>query len=204
MIQVLQANQLTLRDVKEKFELQHTRDLNFFPAWQQPALSLTEHEKRILDRAQSSFLYLSEGLVQEPLVKMVVISPLLSVAGFYEKPFLTFAEHTTEVEVEVEASEVIIRGRIDVLVVNQNIWVAVIEAKNSQLSLGVGLPQVLAYMASSQQSDQSQYGLVTNGTDLEFVKLDIKTGVHALSKVYSLNNPGNDLYEAVSVLKSIS
>ncbi|MEL6553371.1 MAG: type I restriction endonuclease [Cyanobacteria bacterium J06621_11] len=165
---------------------------------------MTEHEKRILDRAQSSFLYLSEGLVQEPLVKMVVISPLLSVAGFYEKPFLTFAEHTTEVEVEVEASEVIIRGRIDVLVVNQNIWVAVIEAKNSQLSLGVGLPQVLAYMASSQQSDQSQYGLVTNGTDLEFVKLDIKTGVHALSKVYSLNNPGNDLYEAVSVLKSIS
>jgi len=202
MIQVLQPNQLTLRDVKEKFGLQRTRNPDFFSSWQQPALALGEHEKRMLDQAQASFLYLAEGLVQEPLVKMVVALPLLSAAGFYAQPFLSFAERTTEVE--VAASEEIIRGRIDVLVVNKRVWVAVVEAKNSQLSLSVGLPQTLAYMASSQQTEQPKFGLVTNGTDLEFVKLDLETGLYALSKVYSLNNPGNDLYEVVGVLKSIS
>lgn len=201
MIQVLQANQLTLRDVKDKFGLQRTSNSGFFKSWQQPVLDLSEHEKKTLDQAQASFLYLAEGLVQEPLVKMVVVSPLLSVAGFYEKPYLTFAEHTTAVE--IAASEEIIRGRIDVLVVNQQVWVAIVEAKNSQLSLSVGLPQTLAYMASDQQTNQPKFGLVTNGTDLEFVKLDPKAGLYALSRAYSLNNPGNDLYEVASVLRAI-
>ncbi|MEL7358649.1 MAG: type I restriction enzyme HsdR N-terminal domain-containing protein [Cyanobacteria bacterium J06560_6] len=202
MSQLLQANQLTLRDVKDKFGLQRTRTPDFFGSWQQPLSKLSEHEKKTLDQAQASFLYLSEGIVQEPLVKMVVVSPLLSVAGFYKKPYLAFAEHTTEVE--ITASEEIIRGRIDVLVVNQRVWVAIVEAKNSQLSLSVSLPQTLAYMASDKQTNQPKYGLVTNGTDLQFVKLDTEVGLYALSRAYSLNNPGNDLYEVVSVLRTIS
>ncbi|MEL6263590.1 MAG: restriction endonuclease subunit R [Cyanobacteria bacterium J06626_6] len=201
MIQVRQANQLTLRDVEDKFGVQRTREPDFFTLWQQPAIALSEYDKKVLDQAQSSFLYLAKDLVQEPLVKMVVVSPLLSVAGFYEKPYLTFAEYTTELE--ITASEEIIRGRIDVLVVNQQVWVAIVEAKNSQLSLSVGLPQTLAYMASDQQTAQPKFGLVTNGTDLEFVKLDPKAGLYALSRTYSLNNPGNDLYEVVSVLRTI-
>lgn len=202
MIQVRQANQLTLRDVEEKFRMQRTRELDFFTAWQQPAITLSEYEKKVLDQAQASSLYLAKDLVQEPLVKMVVVSPLLSVAGFYETPYLTFAEHTTEVE--LPASEEIIRGIIDVLVVDQRVWVAIVEAKKSQLSLSVGLPQTLAYMASDEQTDQPKFGLITNGTDLEFVKLDPKTGLYALSRTYSLNNPGNDMYEVVSVLRTIS
>lgn len=202
MIQVLQASQLTLRDAEEKFGLQRTRELDFFSVWQHPLVDLSDYEKKILDQAQSSFLYLSKDLVQEPLVKMVVVSPLLSVAGFYKKPYLTFAEHTTEVK--VIATEEIVRGRIDVLVVNSEVWVAVVEAKNSQLSLSVGLPQTLAYMVSNKQTSQPKFGLITNGTDFEFVKLDPAKGLYALSKKYSLDNPGNDLYEVTCVLKAIS
>lgn len=202
MIQVRQANQLTLRDVEDKFGVQRTRELEFFTEWQQPTVELSEYDTKVLDQAQASFLYLAKDLVQEPLVKMVLVSPLLSAAGFYEKPYLTFAEHTTEVE--ITASEEIIRGRIDVLVVNQQVWVAIVEAKNSQLSLSVGLPQTLAYMSSDKQIDRAKFGLVTNGTDLEFVKLDLAAGLYALSRTYSLNNPGNDLYEVVSVLQAIS
>ena len=202
MIQVLQANRLTLRDVKDKFGLRRTRDADFFTAWQQPSEPLGGYERKVFDQAQASFLYLAEDVVQEPLVKMIVISPLLLVAGFYQKPFLTFAERTTDIKITV--SEEVIRGRIDVLVVNENIWITVVEAKNSQLSLDLGLPQTLAYMASSQQKAQPLFGLVTNGTHLEFVKLDLETGLYSLSKTYSLNNPGNDLYDVANVLSAIS
>ncbi|MEO0769419.1 MAG: type I restriction enzyme HsdR N-terminal domain-containing protein, partial [Cyanobacteria bacterium J06649_4] len=101
----------------------------------------------------------------------------------------------------------LIRGRIDVLVVNQSLWVAVIEAKGSQFSLGVGLPQTLAYMASSKDKSRPQFGLITNGTEFLFIKLALPEQgqpVYGLSKTYSLNNPGNDLYTVTSVLKALS
>lgn len=202
MIKVLQANRLTLRDVKNKFNLQLETNLDFFTEWQQPEISFSEYEQKILDQAQSNFLYLIEYPVQEALVKMVVISPMLLVAGFYEKPFRTFAESATEIEIEAE--EEIIRGRIDVLVVNKQLWICVIEAKGSQFSLNVGLPQTLTYMASHQSRAQQQFGLVTNGTEFIFVKLRTATGQYGLSQTYSLHNPGNDLYSVVGILKAVS
>lgn len=56
---------------------------------------------------------------------------------------------------------------------------------------------------SMVRTNQPKFGLVTNGTHLEFVKLDLAAGLYALSRTYSLNNPGNDLYEVVSVLRTI-
>ena len=100
-------------------------------------------------------------------------------------------------------SEDIIRGRIDILVVNHKIWVSTIEAKGSLMSLSVGLPHTLAYVASDENQTSNRFGLVINGTELFFVKLSCEARACALSKTYSLNNPGNDLYDVVSVLKSL-
>ena len=38
MVQVLQASELTLREVKIKFNLQRVDSSNFFPEWQVPVL----------------------------------------------------------------------------------------------------------------------------------------------------------------------
>ena len=202
MIQVLQASQLTLHDVETKFGLQSVRDTDFFPEWQISTPKLTEAETYWLDKTQTDFIYLAKYPVHEELVKMVVLSPLLSVAGFYQQPFRPIAEKT--VEVEVEANEEVLRGRIDILGLNQQLWVIVVEAKSTQFSWHLGLPQALTYMMGGQQPSQVRFGLITNGTDLIFIKLQRDRLQYGLSKIFSLFNPGNELYDVVGVLRALS
>jgi hypothetical protein len=46
---------------------------------------------------------------------------VLSVAGFYQQPFRPVAEKT--IEIEPEDNDEILRGRIDILVLNERLWV---------------------------------------------------------------------------------
>lgn len=202
MVTVIQASQLTLRDVKSRFNLQFEKDATFFPEWQNLQILLNDYEKEMLDRAQADFIHLTDNPVQEALVKMVVVSPLLSVAGFYRKPFFTHAEKSTEIV--LNDNDETIRGRIDVLVVNQKVWITIVEAKGTQINWKEGLPQTLAYMMSNQDVTKPTFGLLTNGTDSTFLKLDRNAGRYGLSKTFSVFSPGNDLYEVTAVLKSIS
>lgn len=202
MVNVLQANQLTLHDVEAKFNLQSESGPQFFVEWQVPPLALSDYQRQVLDQAQANFKYLIAYPVHEELVKMVVLSPLLSVAGFYQHPFRPVAEQT--IEIEVTAEDEIIRGRIDILVLNEQLWVTIVEAKGPQFSWHVGLPQALTYMVSGEQPHPTRFGLISNGTDFIFIKLQTDTGQYGLSQVYSLFNPNNDLYQVVSILKSVS
>ncbi|MEO0541577.1 MAG: restriction endonuclease subunit R, partial [Cyanobacteria bacterium P01_A01_bin.105] len=79
-MQVLQASHLRLHDVQTKFGLQETRATDFFLEWQVNRLPLSEVERYWLDKAQNSIRYLSAYPLREELVKMVVLSPVLSVA----------------------------------------------------------------------------------------------------------------------------
>jgi hypothetical protein len=88
MMQSLQANQITLATLKEQFGLTIAREPQFFSEWQLVSEPLTEIEIQVLDRIKSNF----ENLLEEPLllegaVKMVVLSGLLDLAGFYQPPF---------------------------------------------------------------------------------------------------------------------
>ena len=203
MLEVLQASQLSLREVKEKFGLVEEKSDGFFTEWQALPPDLDKYGRRTLDQAKANFRDLIEYVpTHEEIVKMVVVSPLLSVAGFFNSPFRPVAEQP--VEVEVDSGNEIVRGRIDILVVNQQIWIAAIEAKGPQFSLRVGLPQTLVYMASSSSAEQSRYGLITNGSNFIFVKLQRSSGRYSLSRIFSLDNPGNDLYSVVGALRAIS
>lgn len=202
MVRVLQATQLTLHDVEAKFGLQPETEPDFFTEWQVPPPTLNDYQRQLLDQTQANFKYLIAYPVHEELVKMVVVSPLLSVAGFYQRPFRPVAEQT--IELEIEAEDEIVRGRIDILVLNEQLWVTTVEAKGPQFSWLVGLPQTLTYMASSDQPTPTRFGMITNGADFIFVKLRKDMGQYGLSKPFSLFNPGNDLYEVVGVLRSVS
>ena len=203
MIEVLQASQLNLHDVKAKFSLVEEDSADFFTEWQALPPDLDEYERKILDQTKTSFRKIAEYTpTHEEIVKMVVISPVLSTTGFFNSPFRPVAEQP--VEVEASNGDDIVRGRIDVLVVNQQIWVATIEAKEPQFHWRVGLPQTLVYMASAQQSKQTRFGLITNGFEFVFVKLQSSSGKYGLSRVFSLDNPGNDLYNIVGVLRAVS
>jgi len=68
----------------------------------------------------------------ENTVKMVVLSPLLDLAGFYQRPFRISTEKQLEILSEDEGT--IVKGKIDVLVLQEQFWILVIEAKRLNFS----------------------------------------------------------------------
>ncbi len=203
MAQVFQARELTLHDVKEKFNLQQVEDEQFFQEWQDDLPEVTDAEKQWLDRVKADFLYLAEYPMHEEIVKMVVLSPLIFLAGFYSPPFRPVAEK--QVEFAFEDEQEILRGKIDVLVLHKQLWVTVIESKWTRFNVWEALPQALFYMMGSPNTDKPTFGFATNGSEFLFIKL-VKQDAprYALaSNLFSLINRGNDLYDVLSVLKRL-
>jgi len=200
MTQAIAARNIKLHDLKAKFGLQRVEDELFFPEWLNDLPELTDSEQQALARVKRNYLYLLEYPVMESIVKMVVLSPLLDLAGFYEPPFRVDGEVNVRVSAADEGE--VIQGSIDVLVIQEVLWVTVIEAKNSEFSLTKAIPQALAYMLASPKRDRPLFGVVLNGSEFLFIKLvfgDVPK--YGLSDVFSLLNRGNDLYPVLQILK---
>lgn len=101
MVSTIQAKELTLHDVKEKFGLKQAEDEQFFPEWLDNLPEITDLEKSSLDQVKANYLYLDQYPMPENLVKMVVLSPLL-VAGFYRTPFCVTTEASVRIATEDE------------------------------------------------------------------------------------------------------
>lgn len=200
MVQVIQAKDITLVQLTLRFSLQREDD-EFFFEWQNDLPQLNDLEKQSLNQIKAEYLHLSQYQILEPVVKMVVLSPLLRLAGFYQPPFYIAS---SEVEIVSEDEGTIIRGRIDILVFQPQFWVVVVEAKRADYSLEVAIPQALAYMLTNPNSEKPAFGFVTNGREFQFIKLT-KQGIpkYALSYTLSLNR-GDDLYTVVKSLKRLA
>jgi hypothetical protein len=105
---------LKLHDLKTRFNLQKSEAADFFVEWRDEHVLLSEAERVALDRLKRHYLYLLEYPVMESIVKMVVLSPILDLAGFYEPPIRVEGEASIQVSAEDEGE--IIQGSIDVLV----------------------------------------------------------------------------------------
>jgi hypothetical protein len=200
MVQALYASKLNLYDVKSRFNLQYTDNENFFPEWIQNLPKLSELEKQRLDQVKSHYMYLSERPMLEVVVKMLVLSPLLELAGFYDPPFLVRAEESIEISTEEDGET--IRGMIDILVLQGEFWIAVVESKRAKFNVMEALPQILTYMMASPHPDKPVFGMITSGDHSLFVKLtrgDMPQ--YALSDSFFLFNRGNALYGVLQVLK---
>ncbi|MEM9216240.1 MAG: type I restriction enzyme HsdR N-terminal domain-containing protein [Cyanobacteria bacterium P01_F01_bin.150] len=206
MTTVLQGSNLSLREVEQRFNLQYIEDPNFFPEYRVSTSPLSELDKQILDRAKQDFLDLRKDSAKEELVKMVLVSPLLSAAGLYRYPFHVATEEAIELTLEDNAE--VLRGRIDILVLKDNLWVMVIEAKKAEFSIHKAVPQTLSYLMSNPNPTQISFGLVTNGSELMFLKLkqpseEQTSPSYGFSRIFSLFNPGNELYEVVTILQHL-
>lgn len=198
--QAIAARSIKLHDLKERFNLQRRDDEAFFPEWRENLPALTESEKQALDRVKHNYLYLLDYPVMESIVKMVVLSPILDLAGFYAAPFRVDGEKSVSVSAEDEGT--VINGSIDVLVVQTQLWITVIEAKNSEFSITKAIPQTLAYMLASPNAQQPTFGMVVNGSEFLFLKaVQDKTPSYGMSNLFSLLNQGNDLYTVLQALK---
>lgn len=160
----------TLRQVEEKLGLRLSGDSQFFTEWMADLPALSEAEQTRLEQVRQNYLYqISDGSLLEETVKMVVLSPLLELAGFYQAPY----RFKTEVSVDIVAqgdNDEILRGRIDVLVLQAKLWIVLIESKKTTFDLELAIPQTLAYMAIHPNPEQPLYGMIANGSSYLFVK----------------------------------
>ncbi len=204
MATTMRAGDVTLHDLGARFGLQLTKDATFFLEWHAELPEISEQEKQQLDRIQASYLHLvSQTSMVEDVVKMVLLSPLLYLADFFLPPLSIQSE--VVVQLSIADEELAIEGKIDILVLHHRLSILLIESKRVAASIEVGLPQLLAYMLASPHPVQPVYGMITNGGSFVFLKLvqGPDAAYDALSRIFEMRNPGNDLYPVLAVLKHL-
>ena len=204
MVQTIQAKDVDLRYLITNFGIQFVEDEQFFREWQDDLSEITDLEKQLLDKVKAGYLnLLNYPPMLEDVVKMAVLDPILFIGDFYLSPFYVKSEQP--IDIAEKDDDVIIKGRIDTLVLKDQFWVMVIESKQAAFSIEEGLAQILAYMLGNPNPDQPSFGMITTGGSFVFIKL-VKGAIpqYATSRVFITRNPGNELYSVFRILKRLS
>jgi hypothetical protein len=107
--------------------------------------------------------------------------------------------------VTIQDGENTVYGRIDILALLRQIWVAVIESKQAGFSLKDATAQTLFYMMANPSTTAPTFGLVTNSSHFVFIKLiQANPPQYAFSSEFSLFRPGNELHTVCQILKRFS
>lgn len=194
----------SLKEAETRFGLVRVESEQFFPEWLSELPEITEAEKASLDVLRRRYLYhRGEGDLLEGTVMLLVVSPLLALSGFYDPPFRIKAE--SSVDLVLNDGEEVLRGRIDVLILQNQLWVMVLESKKTTLSVWCALPQALAYLMANPHSDKPVFGMVTNGDDVLFIKVMQQAGTpqYDLSRVFAIFTSARELYNILQILKRI-
>ncbi len=196
----------TLEHLERHLGIRLADDADFFQEWLGEREAIEESDRRRLDQVRRNYLYQSaDGPLLEETIKLVMLSPILELAGFYQAPYKFRAEVSVAVETIGDEDERL-RGRIDGLVLLDRLWVVLIEAKKATLDIELALPQALAYMAGNPvvKTDASRpsFGMVTNGSSTIFVKLVGRE--YGVSDVFGTRSqPQNNLYAILQILKAL-
>lgn len=193
----------SLAEAESRLNLSRTEDEAFFAEWQTELPLLSDSEQTALDTLRRRLLYhRADGELLEGAVTLLVASPLLELAGFYDPPFKMKAE--AAIEIVIDDGEETLRGRIDVLILQNQLWVMVLESKKTMISTRSALPQALAYMMANPNMDKPRFGMLTNGDDVLFVKLLAQpTPQYGLSRAFSIHTVASELRSAFQVLKHL-
>ncbi|KAB8315577.1 type I restriction enzyme HsdR N-terminal domain-containing protein [Tolypothrix campylonemoides VB511288] len=190
----------SLADAENRFGFVRIESERFSREWCEELPALSEADKANLDVLRRRYLYhRASGNLLEGTVMLLLVSPLLALAGFYDPPRIKAEE---SVDVVVDDGEEILRGRIDVLVLQDQFWVMVLESKKTTLSVWSALPQALAYLMANPNPNLPVFGMVTNGDDILFVKmLQAGTPQYDLSRVFAPFTSARELYSVLQILK---
>jgi hypothetical protein len=191
----------SLAEAEALFGITMSRDPDFFSEWaaEHPPLPIAQQQR--LDQIKQRYLYHRQyGHLLENAVNFLVISPILELAGFYDPPFHLRSKGRSEVSVKFELedeNQTVYKGRIDALIVQDDLWVILVEAKRTSFNMTLALPQALTYLATNR-SARPKYAWVSNGEYSMFVKLD--RSEYAFSDDFSLNRRQNELYDVLQIL----
>ena len=193
----------SLAEAESRLNLSRTEDEAFFAEWQTELPNLSDAEQIGLDTLRRRLLYhRADGELLEGAVTLLVASPLLEMAGLYDPPFRMKAE--AAIEIAIDDGEETLRGRIDILILQNQLWVMVLECKKTTISTRSALPQALAYMMANPDLDKPRFGMLTNGDDVLFVKLMAQPmPEYGLSRAFSIYTGRSELRSAFQVLKHL-
>lgn len=201
MVQLLAVTDFltSLAEVENVYGITASQNPDFFPEWTTQLVDLAESEQVRLDIIKRRYLYHRQyGHLLENAVNFLVISPLLELAGLYDPPFLLRSE--VPVRFELADEQKVYQGRIDALIIQESLWVVLVEAKRTSFNMTTALPQALAYLASSSQ-ENPKFALVSDGEYSLFVKLYQKQ--YAFSDDFSLNRRRNELWDILRILNRL-
>ncbi len=199
----IRENIKSLNDLQAKFNLKQTEDDQFFTEWYEELPELTAQEKAALERIKKRHSYhRAAGLLLEGTINLLVVSPLLEIAGFLDPPFKIRSPES--VEITIEDPDEIIKGLIDVLVIQDQLWVLVVESKRTSIPVASVFPQILAYMMANPDRDKPTFGMATNGDSFIFIKITQQgTLQYDVSREFSLFPRRHELYNVLRILKHL-
>lgn len=101
------------------------------------------------------------------MVPVTAITKAILTLGLCDPPYRIRGETWVEVQTQVdaEAGQITLEGRIDALTLQDDFWLVVIEGKRGGFSVLPAVPQAIAYMAATPHPSCPRFGLVTNGYD---------------------------------------
>jgi Type I restriction enzyme R protein N terminus (HSDR_N) len=194
----------TINQAESRFNLRRTTDPQFFSEWTEVLPELTEQEQETCDRIKTTYLYQrADGSLAEGAINLLLTSPLLYLTGLCDPPFKIQAE--VSVKIELADGDTTLQGRIDTLVLQNRLWIVVVESKRTTFPCPDAIPQALAYMMTNPSPDLPSFGLVTNGDQFIFVKsAKVPFSQYDLSDDFSLfARRRNELEDVLKILKRL-
>ncbi len=193
----------TFKDLQSRCNLFQAEDENFFHEWVEDLPQLSEAEKTEIARIKKIYDYQRlDGFLLEGTINLIILSPLLKFAGFFEPPFKIRSPYGIELEITDPVET--IRGFIDTLVIQEQLWILVLESKRNGIPLGAALPQLLAYMLAQPQPRGIAFGMATNGDEFMFLKLASgESPRYDNSRIFTLLSRRHELGEVLRILKRL-
>lgn len=193
----------SLSDLQARCNLHQAEDENFFNEWLIDLPQLKPQEQSGVTRIKQRYDYHRvDSLLLEGTINLLVVSPLLELAGFLDSPYRIRSPYG--ITLEIEEPEETIRGFIDVLVVQGELWIFVVESKRNSIPVVAAIPQLLAYMLTTPHRDKSVFGMATNGDEFIFIKLAITDKPeYDVSRTFSLFPRRHELAEVLQILKRL-
>ncbi|MDJ0617607.1 MAG: type I restriction endonuclease subunit R [Calothrix sp. MO_192.B10] len=193
----------SLSDLQKCFNLHQTDSNQFFSELQSELPPLNSQEQAGIERIKRRYDYHRlDGLLLKGTINLLVLSPLLEIAGFLDSPFRIRSPYG--IELEIEEPEETIHGFIDTLVVQEQLWIFVVESKRTSIPVPAALPQLLAYMFATPRQDKSAFSMATNGDEFVFLKLVFgDTPQYDISRTFSLFPRRHELGEVLQIMKRL-
>ncbi|MEI2583355.1 hypothetical protein [Scytonema sp. PRP1] len=141
MVQTLQAKDINLRYLIDNFGLQLVLHDQFFWEWQDNLPESTNLDKQLLDKVKAGYFnFINYPLLLEDVVRMAIVAPILFLGNFYLTPFYVKSEEPIDIAVDIAVpdDDVIIKGKIDTLVLKDQLWLMIIESKKASFSIEEG------------------------------------------------------------------